>query len=176
MILQLAAAVGAGPTELAAFDDALLQLGAANFNLVRLSSVIPPASHLTECDGAMSSPGGSWGDRLYVVYAEQRASRPGEQAWAGVGWAQDQSGRGLFVEHEGPCERYVRDQIDASLDHLQHGRNLRLGPSRRRLIGGTVVDQPICALVLCAYQTEGWGRDTATASRLLLAEQEVSSC
>ncbi len=176
MILQLAAAVGTGPTELAAFDDALLQVGAADFNLVRLSSVIPPASHLTECDGAMSSPGGSWGDRLYVVYAEQRASRPGEQAWAGVGWAQDQSGKGLFVEHEGPCESGVRDQIDASLDHLQFGRNLRLGPSRRRLIGGTVVDRPICALVLCAYQTEAWDRGTSTAGRLPLVDQELPPC
>lgn len=176
MILQLAAAVGTGPTELAAFDDALLQVGAANYNLVRLSSVIPPASHLTECDGAMSSPGGSWGDRLYVVYAEQRASRPGEQAWAGVGWAQDQSGKGLFVEHEGSSERGVRDQIDASLDHLQHGRSLRLGPSRRRLIGGTVVDRPICALVLCAYQTEAWDPDTSTARRVVVADQELQSC
>ena len=71
-------------------------------------------------------------------------------------------------------ERGVRDQIDASLDHLQHGRSLRLGPSRRRLIGGTVVDRPICALVLCAYQTEAW--DPGTAGRLLLADHELQSC
>lgn len=176
MILQLAAALGTGPTELAAFDDALLQVGAANFNLVRLSSVIPPASHLTECDGAMSSPGGSWGDRLYVVYAEHRASRPGEQAWAGVGWAQDGSGKGLFVEHEGACEHRVRDDIDASLNHLQHGRNLRLGPSRRRLIGGTVVDRPICALVLCAYQTEAWVPGPPADVRFPLTDQVLQSC
>lgn len=174
MILQLAAAVGTGPTELAAFDDALLQVGAANYNLVRLSSVIPPASHVTECDGAMSSPGGSWGDRLYVVYAEQRASCPGEQAWAGVGWTQDQTGKGFFVEHEGSSELGVRDQIDATLGHLQHGRRLRLGRSRRRLIGGTVVDRPICALVLCAYRTEAW--ETTTARTLLLPDQELQSC
>ncbi len=98
----MSAAVGTGPTELAAFDDALLKVGAANFNLVRLSSVIPPASQVAERIGAIGSPGGTWGDRLYVVYAEQRAGRPGEQAWAGVGWVQDESGRGLFVEHEGP--------------------------------------------------------------------------
>ena len=34
-------AVGKGPTPVAAFDDALLVAGLGNYNLVRLSSVIP---------------------------------------------------------------------------------------------------------------------------------------
>lgn len=152
----MSAAVGAGPTELAAFDDALLQVGAANYNLVRLSSVIPPGSQVVECDAAISAPGGTWGDRLYVVYAEQRASRPGDEAWAGVGWVQGESGRGLFVEHEGTREADVRSQIEASIDHLQLGRGLDLGTTRSRVVGGTVVDRPICALVLCTYRTEAW--------------------
>ncbi len=157
----MSGAVGRGATELGAFDDALLQVGAANYNLVRLSSVIPPDSQVVECEGAISSPGGEWGDRLYVVYAEQRASRPGEQAWAGVGWVQDASGRGLFVEHEGECERDVRARIDASLMQLQRGRGLSLGPPQRRVVGGVVEDEPICALVLCTYRTECWSRDAA---------------
>ena len=72
-----------------------------------------------------------WGDRLYTVYAEQRASSPGEQAWAGVGWVQDdRTGAGLFVEHEGSTERSVRDQITASLAELQASRRMTIG--RRR--------------------------------------------
>ena len=98
MILHMAAAVGSGTTELAAFDDALLQVGAANFNLVRLSSVIPANSLVVECDEAIPPPDGAWGDRLYVVYAEQRASVVGDQAWAGVGWVQDESGRAAFID------------------------------------------------------------------------------
>ncbi len=156
MILHLAAAVGSGPTELAAFDDALLRVGAANFNLVRLSSVIPADSLVVDGQEAIQPPDGAWGDRLYVVYAEQRASRPGDQAWAGVGWVQDRSGRGLFVEHEGTAEAEVRWQIDASLEQLQRGRGLAFGPPRRRIVGGTVVDRPICALTLCAYEAEAW--------------------
>lgn len=166
MRLHLATALGRGPTELAAFDDALLQVGAANFNLVRLSSVIPPDSEVVVCDGAMPAPVGAWGDRLYVVYAEQRASRPGDEAWAGVGWVQDDDGRGLFVEHEGCDRRAVEADIDASLAHLQRGRGLVLGDVRRLMVGGAVTDSPICALVLCSYQAESWAGASERGSDL----------
>lgn len=156
MILHLAAAVGTGPTELAAFDDALLRVGAANFNIIRLSSVIPPDTDVVACERSIPPPPGRWGDRLYAVVAEQRASRPGESAWAGIGWVQDATGRGLFVEHEGHSEAGVRQLIDASLSQLQAGRGLLLGEHRHRVIGGEATDQPICALVLCAYETEAW--------------------
>lgn len=44
LAIQVRAATGRGPTSLAAFDDALSVAGVANFNLVRLSSIIPPGS------------------------------------------------------------------------------------------------------------------------------------
>ena len=174
MIIQMSAAVGTGPTELAAFDDALLQVGAANYNLVRLSSVIPPATCLVDCNGPMSSPGGTWGDRLYVVYADQRASRAGEEVWAGVGWVQDDTGRGLFVEHEADRESTVRAQIDASLEHLQRRRGIKLGRPRQRVIGGRVVDQPICALVLASFETSAWSSSETGIERRLVGAR--SSC
>lgn len=176
MILHMSAAVGSGPTELAAFDDALLEVGAANYNLVRLSSVIPPGSIVSERIGPIPSPGGTWGDRLYVVAAEQRANRRGGEAWAGIGWVQDESGRGLFVEHEGSCEAMVHSQITASLDQLQRGRGLDLGRPKHRVVGGTVVDQPICALVLCAYATESWPTSVPTTSDGTSAARELQAC
>lgn len=175
MILQISAAVGSGPTELAAFDDALLKVGAANFNLVRLSSVIPPGSSVFDRIGPIPSPGGTWGDRLYVVCAEQRSSRQGDEVWAGIGWVQDESGRGLFVEHEGPCERTVRSDISASLDQLQLGRGLVLGRPHQRVVGSTVVDQPICALVLCAFATEAWPSSVPTMDESVPAG-ELETC
>ena len=176
VILRMAAAVGSGPTELAAFDDALLQVGAANYNLVRLSSVIPPGSQIADGPGAIESPGGAWGDRLYVVYAEQRASTRGEEAWAGVGWVQDEFGRGLFVEHEGGCEVEVRRQIDASLAQLVRGRGLTFDRPRQRTVGGIVVDRPICALVLCAFETEAWAASRPSARRREPARERLQPC
>lgn len=163
MILRLASSIGTGATELGAFDDALLRVGAANYNLIRLSSVIPPGSSVVEFHGPLPWPGGEWGDRLYVVYAEQRASCPGQAAWAGVGWVQDKvTGRGLFVEHEGTSEHAVRMEIDASLTQLQAGRHTDFGAMHMRITGTTCVDRPVCALTLCAYATESWTRTGPT--------------
>lgn len=155
--LFVAAAVGCGSTELAAFDDALIKVGAANFNLIRLSSVVPPDSEIVVVDQVPPVAGARWGDRLYVVYAEERTSTAGREAWAGVGWVQDEpSGRGLFVEHEGDGESSVRGAITASLDDLQRHRELVLGPSRMHVVGARCDGRPTCALVLCAFAAEGW--------------------
>lgn len=157
MILHIASAIGRAATELAAFDQALVSVGAANFNLVRLSSVIPPGSSIVESARCPQPEGATWGDRLYVVYAEWRASTPGEAAWAGVGWVQDHdSGRGLFVEHEGTDEWTVRNDITASLEDLQRSRGIDLGPIRMQVIGAECETEPVCALVLCAYRSERW--------------------
>ena len=175
MNLTIASACGTAATELAAFDDALLRIGAANYNLVRLSSVIPPASTITEHDGPVPWPGGEWGDRLYVVYAEQRASTPGEAAWAGVGWVRDDiTGRGLFVEHEGHSEAAIRDAITASLTQLQAGRGVRLGPIHMKVTGTVCTDRPVCALVLCAYTTEPWNTPPTRAHKAPL--ELASAC
>lgn len=157
MNLYVAGAVGRARTELAAFDRALLEVGAANFNLIRLSSVIPPGSEVHDVGRCPTPPSASWGDRLYTVYAQQRTTTPGVQVWAGVGWVQDPTtGRGLFVEHEGDDESTVRDEITCSLAELQAHRGIDLGPIRMRVVGAECTGSPTCALVLCTYGTAGW--------------------
>jgi len=158
MNLYVASAVGRGRTELAAFDRALVDVGAANFNLIRLSSVIPPGSSVIDVPRCPPLPEACWGDRLYVVYAEQRTSQPGAEVWAGVGWVHDPRTGGLFVEHEGCDESSVRRDITASLEELQASRGLDLGPPNVRVIGDRCTDLPCCALVLCAYSAERWSR------------------
>jgi arginine decarboxylase len=170
MQIYLAKAVGRGTTELAAFDAALVGAGVANFNLIRLSSVIPPNGEIVEVERCPFAQEGRWGDRLYAVYAEQRTNVPGEQVWAGVGWTQDrETGRGLFVEHEGPREQDVREQITASLTDLQAIRRLDLGPIHSCVIGAMCTGAPTCALVICGYGTEPWpaaSRDNGRARQL----------
>jgi arginine decarboxylase len=155
-VIPVLRGTGIGSTALSAFDAALRDAGVANFNLVRLSSVVPPHTDV-DATGAAPLPAGGWGDRLYCVYAEQRATTPGEQAWAGVGWVQRRDGAGgLFVEHEGPSQELVTELIDASLADLVAGRPEDFGPPQTVLTGVTCTDAPVCALVLAAYETAGW--------------------
>ncbi len=159
MNIHIASGTGTGPTTLAAFDSALNDAGIANYNLLRLSSVIPPESSIVQHQDTIEKsilPGG-WGDRLYVVMAEQRVETPNEEAWAGIGWVQDkETGKGLFVEHEGGSESKVRNDIEQSLASLMQTRGINFGPVQMQLVGKTCVDHPVCAMVVAVYQASDW--------------------
>jgi arginine decarboxylase len=60
MTIHIASGVGTGPTKMAAFDSALQAAGAANYNLIRLSSIVPPGSRIIELDGPITHEPGLW--------------------------------------------------------------------------------------------------------------------
>lgn len=157
MNIQLASGIGSGPTKLSAFDSALNHAGVANYNLIRLSSVIPPGSVINVHDKALKNTPGQWGDRLYVVMAEQREVIPNREAWAGIGWVQDKkTGKGLFVEHEGESELTVREDIRDSLQALMATRNVDFGEIQMKVVGRMCHKDPICALVVAVYEANDW--------------------
>lgn len=154
--IYLTEGIGKGSTELAAFDNALLQAGVANFNLIRLSSVIPTGAKIIHADENYKASGG-WGDRLYVVWAEHRTSTPNESVWAGVGWVQDPAtGEGLFVEFDGATESYVRESITHTLKDMMRTRGIDMGEIHMMVKGVTCVDAPVCAFVAAVYKSESW--------------------
>jgi arginine decarboxylase len=158
LTIRVSRGAGTGRTPLSAFDAALRAAGVANFNLVRLSSVIPPGSTVARVTGR-GQLRGRWGDRLYCVYADQRATVPGEEAWAGIGWRMraDGSRAGLFVEHETPSRPALEAAIAASLEDLAAGRPEEFGPVHSVLASAVCTDQPVCALVVASYQAVSWG-------------------
>lgn len=158
MQIHIGSAIGSGPTKLSAFDAALNDAGIANYNLLRLSSVIPPKTDLIIHDeGIETQLPGEWGDRLYVVMAEMRVDTPNTEAWAGIGWVQDKvTGKGLFVEHEGNSEVSVRRDIQQSLEALMATRNIDFGPIQMKVIGRTCTHVPVCAMVVAVYQSSDW--------------------
>lgn len=150
---------GCGPTRLAAFDAALRDAGVANYNVIRLSSVIPPYSLVTATSAPLS-PKGRWGDRLYASVAEAVADVPGAEAWAGIGWVQDgETGQGLLAEHEGQSETQVRSDLEVTLESLRRGRGPvgeRFGDVHMVTRGVRCTGDPVCSLVLAAFTTEAW--------------------
>jgi arginine decarboxylase len=153
--LQVTSGTGEAGTELAAFDAALGDAGIANANLIRLSSVIPAGA--TVLEKRPDLPLAEWGWRLYVVIAEQRASRAGEQAWAGIGWIQDPAdGRGLFVEHEGGSEQEIEDLIEESLACMRATRDDTFGPTQMVTRGISCTGRPVGAVVAAVYASVPW--------------------
>lgn len=155
MKIQITSAAAEGPTELAAFDTALIRSGIANHNLIYLSSIIPPDSELVKSKPNINSI--HFGDRLYVVMSEQRTSKPKEEAWAGIGWVQNYQGAGLFVEHHGITEKQVRSDIKSTLNKMISNRpkdswsNIQM-----EVVGLRCEKEPVCALVAAVYKSEPW--------------------
>jgi arginine decarboxylase len=155
MNIRITSGTGTGPTKLSAFDAALDAAGIANYNLLQLSSVIPANSEIIHGKGPLGT--GKWGDRLYLVKADMRINTPNMEAWAGIGWVQDkETGRGLFVEHDGANEQAVRRDIRDSLKALMATRNVDFGEIKMEVVGITCVHEPVCALVAASYQVSGW--------------------
>ena len=158
-------ATGTGGTTLSAFHHALENVGLAHYNLVRLSSVIPPETSI-DATGKAPTPTGQWGDKLYCVYAQQHATTLGEEAWAGIGWAQRLDGKGgLFVEHEGTSEAFVTTAIRTSLHDLLTGRETEFSAPDWVLGSAVCTGEPVCSLVLAPYETAPWTGQRRTPQR-----------
>lgn len=157
LIIRVSGGSGVGPTRLAAFDHALREAGVADFNLVRLSSIIPPQAEVVEVKASDQIAGGH-GDLLYCVYADAYASTPGEEAWAGVAWATagDGTGAGLFVEHHGSSEASVRRDLRATLDSMIAGRDAHYEHTAMVVSSALCVDHPVSAVVLATYRAVAW--------------------
>ncbi len=148
---------GVGRTALAAFDRALHAVGASNFNLVTLSSVIPPGSDVRV---VVDDLGGVHGDRLYCVLSAAHAEQPGEIVWAGLGWVRaPDTGAGLFVEHHAGSEESLREMIDLTLGDMVESRGGGYGEITAVVTSAHCVDRPVCALVLAAYSVVPWSSD-----------------
>lgn len=147
--------VGEAKTPLAAFDRALFDAGVGNYNLIVLSSVIPLGATVVRKQWQGSDE--QWGDRLYVVLAEERSAVVGEEAWAGLGWVQsEEDGRGLFVEHHGGSRQQVENDIEESLSSMCAYRRESFGPPQMAVAGTVCQGDPACALVTAVYQSRSW--------------------
>lgn len=169
--LPVLGATATARTGLAAFHRALVAVGLGHYNLVRLSSVIPP--HTDVGVGRLgqgpalparwrgSRPedlvDGFHGDRVYCVFAEHGTDVPGEEVWAGVGWAQRVDGQGgYFVEHHGSTADAVCADIRTSLADMTEDEVGEFAPPQWVLKGVVCEDAPVCAIVVVPYVVVGW--------------------
>lgn len=162
MIIYVTSGIGEGKTPLSAFDAALKDAGVHNFNLIILSSVIPPKSviKLRKFKAKLED----WGSKLYVVKAEIRSRQSGMYIGAALGWYQMKDGKGVFVEHEEigqtieAVESNLKKEVQNSLHDLCRIRQLSIVEKKlkMKMCIAKVTDQPTSVLVIAVYKSEGW--------------------
>ena len=110
---------GYGATPLTSFDSALLRSGIANYNLVKISSILPAGS--TECDCVSLKEGSI----LHTAYASLTSNQEGTTISAAVGVAipQDDSKVGVIMEYSAYCDKQeALDQIHLMLKEAMENR------------------------------------------------------
>jgi arginine decarboxylase len=145
---------GTGPTELASYDAALASVNLHDYNLVRVSSVVPAGTSVEPIGTAPDL--GSAGNRLTVVEARATLG-PGDPgpACAAVGWALPREGAGVLYEGSGTdpavTRREVREGLRAARD-LRADRDWAGGETGLELT--TAESHPeryVTAIVLAAF-------------------------
>ena len=145
---------GTGPTALSSYDAALASVGLHDYNLVRVSSVVP-AGVRVEASEAPTDLGPA-GNRLTVVEARSTLA-PGESgpACAAVGWALPREGAGVLYEGSGTdpeaTRREVREGLRAARE-LRDDRDWADGETGlERSTADARSDRYVTALVLAAF-------------------------
>lgn len=154
MHIYVTTGTGTGPTPLAAFDAAVHDAGLTHYNMIYMSCIIPTGSIIKR--QKCVSPFEEYGHRLYVVMSRHDACVPGQTAWAGIGWIQDEAGRGLFVEHHGSTEAEVKEYLRVTLEAMRPLRDCDYGAIHYEVVGTTCEEQPVSAVVIAVYQSQGW--------------------
>lgn len=145
---------GKGLTELAAFDSALWNAGIGNYNLLTLSSIVPPNSKIEvrKIDQNMDNIG----DRLYVVIAKCIETDKGKFAYAGLGWITNQEGSGIFLEERCDDETELKEKLKLGMESVIRYRNGIFCNSEIITSSIECMDMPVCAIVAAVYYRERW--------------------
>ncbi len=146
---------GSGISKLAAFDAALFNAGVANYNLLTLSSVIPPDSKvLVE---KIDRNKKEIGNKLYVVLSKDFGTRPGKTVCAGLGWVvREEDGSGVFMEESGGDRKAVEKIIKKDLKAAVSYREGIFTSLNCKVEEVECTNKVVCVVVVAVYESEGW--------------------
>lgn len=153
MNIYLTYGVGAGDTEISAFDRALWDAGIGDYNLIFLSSVIPAGSNIVV--GKVDFNGRDIGRKLYAVISKSINSFLNDFACAGLGWAVREDGSGVFLEESGDTENETIKKINSGLESMVSYRNGNYS-NFNKIAKIKCEGRPVCAVVAAIYKSEGW--------------------
>lgn len=162
--IQVISGFGEGETLLSAFDHALQICGVFNYNLIPLSSIVPPHAKVIKKERYDPASPHEYGHKLYVVKSDIRSNEINKYIAAGIGWYQKEDGRGVFVEHSDKgndrkrVEEELEHKIEKSIHDLCRFRSISFEKHRmhKSIAIGQIREKAGCALSLAVYKAESW--------------------
>ncbi|MBI2914444.1 MAG: arginine decarboxylase, pyruvoyl-dependent [Firmicutes bacterium] len=133
----LIAGAGEGPTPLNAFDSALLDAGIGNYNLVRVSSIVPPGASFVETPSKLAIPLGAL---VPTAYGSFTSDKPGTVIAAAIAVGLS-NGLGIIMEHKGESSKNAIERaIEAMVEQAFVLRNADLRELKIRSVEHVVRD------------------------------------
>ena len=123
--LYLVAGKAEGGTLLNAFDNALLDAGIGDVNLIKVSSIIPPGAEVL-----MEKPNLPKGALVPCVYAERASDKPGERIAVALAVGIAEDGFGVVMESEGETSE---EAVAKAVQMVKEAFNVRGLPLKRIL-------------------------------------------
>lgn len=134
-----------GVTELNAFDNALLDAGIGNTNLIKVTSIIPPGCQFRQKPKKFLK-----GEFIPVVYAERTSSLKGARIAAALGVGISSDGFGVVVESKGASIIEVEKDIEEKIKAAFKIRRLKI-KKIRFTAQEHLVKNCGCVLAACLY-------------------------
>lgn len=148
-MIRIVWGTGSAGTAKASFDAALAEAGIHQYNLRELSSVIPADVPLEAVGSAPDL--GPTGTALDAVVARQ-TSPPGARASAGLAWARDGDGSGIFYEVGNHDPETVADRLRTGIEYGCSIRNIDIETVETQLVtADSSPDQYTTSVVIAAY-------------------------
>lgn len=146
MKIEVASATSKGSSRKTTFDSALKKIDMHNYNLVELSSVVPPSADIetVESIGQSFTTGSVVSVVSSVDYSEPESN---ESAYAELYWNQSEFGSGYFIESEDG-----KEVTDEQLDRMESNRSqdFQSKPSQLASISSNT-DSYNCSLVIAVF-------------------------
>lgn len=143
---------GDATTRLSAFDKALFDANINNYNLIRLSSIIPSEVEIKKM-GTFDRNSTTIGKTLYVVMASIISTERGSTISAGLGWVLSDEG-GLFIEPRGVYPKdECREELETGLQEMMEYREWNWRGEIEDKILSHEIENVGCTLVCAVYGT-----------------------
>lgn len=140
--LYLVAGKAEGGTLLNAFDNALLDAGIGNVNLIKVSSIVPPGAEVV-----LERPVLPRGALVPCVYAERTSDVPSERIAVALAVGLAEDGFGIVMESEGET---AEEALTKATKMVEEAFNVRELPLKRIFQVSTEHKVVICGSVVAA--------------------------